>query len=69
MKTHFKARCTWIEQNNGIVKAIYEPELNAAGEYVMLNLRPALHGAAPELGKVYWIEIQPAFPHDAERSG
>ena len=60
-------RCVWVEPNDGIVKAIYEPEHHAGMEFVMVNMRR--ERGVPEQGKLYWIEIQPAFPHDAERSG
>ena len=62
------ARCIWAEPNNGIMKAIFEPEPNHPDiEYITLNLHKS-HGI-PERDKLYWFEIQPAFPHDAERSG
>ena len=59
------ARCVWVELNNGVVKAVYEPEPAFAGiELLMFNLHK--DRGVPERGKLYWIEIQPAFPHDAE---
>ncbi len=67
LKFKGNARCVWVEQNNGIIKAIYEPEPHAGMEFIMVNMRTSR--GAPDLGKVYLIEIQPAFPHDAERSG
>lgn len=62
------ARCTWVEPNNGIIKAIYEPEPNhPLVEVIQINLHRD-HGM-PQRGKLYLFDIQPAFPHDAERSG
>lgn len=64
-KDRFRARCSWVRGDNGIYQAIYE--IDPATEIVMINRR-IIHGR-PSVDKTYWIEIQPAFPHDAERSG
>lgn len=61
-------RCTWVRANNGIIQATFEPEPNhPLIEYMTLNLHRD-HGI-PTRGKLYLFDIQPAFPHDAERSG
>ena len=60
-------RCIWVKPNNGIIKAHYEPDPGIPGlEYFLFNLRS--ERGLPTLWRPYWIEIQPAFPHDAERN-
>lgn len=62
LKDKFPARCTWVRHNDGIVKAMFEPTTNNKEiEYLLVNLHTSR--GWPEEGKVYWIEIQPAFPH------
>ena len=62
------ARCTWVRANNGIIQATFEPEPNHPSvEVIETNLHRD-HGI-PQRGKLYLFDIQPAFPHDAERSG
>lgn len=64
-RDRFRAKCSWVRGNNGIYRAQYDIALGM--EYVLINRR-WVHGQPIE-EKTYWIEIQPAFPHDAERSG
>lgn len=56
------ALCSWVRANNGIIEALFHPTSSASGyEYVLVNLRSS-HGT-PEMNKTYWLDIQPAFPH------
>lgn len=56
------ARCVWAEPNNGVIKAILEPETSAAGiEYVIVNFRK--EKGMPEVGKTYYVEIRSSLPH------
>lgn len=63
LKDKFTARCTWAQPNNGIIKALFEPSSggSAENEYVLVNLHK--DRGCPEVGKIYWLDFQPAFPH------
>lgn len=66
MRFRFKARCDQVRINNGIVQALFTHSHGLAAaasqdEPVLVNVRK--ERGLPELGRDYWVSVEPAFPH------
>lgn len=57
-------RCDWVRENNGAIQVKWAPgRIDAGtGDHPLLTDITREHGV-PEVGQVYQVSFQPAFPH------
>jgi hypothetical protein len=68
MRLHKKFVCQRVRQNNGMVEVLFTGADNhpsEQNEHVLVDLRRARDFVKD---RVYWIDIQPAFPFDPDKS-
>lgn len=63
LKFHELCRCNWVRENNGVIQASFTPGRESTNSTDPILTNTPRENGVPEVGEIYLITLQPAFPH------